>query len=202
MTLVVIYVDDIIITGNNNFEINKVKQHLDNTFSIKDLGRLNYFLGIEVLYTSDDLVLHQHKYTKELLTESKISHFKRVVTPLPLNLKLSALEGKLLSDPTPYRSLIGKLNYLTNTRPDLSYTVQTLSQFMQQPRDSHWHALQHTRNYVHSTCGQGIVLSGGKDIVLQAFSDSDWASSVDSRRSITGYILFLGKSSVSWKSKK
>ena len=153
MTFIAIYVDDIIITRNNNLEINKVKKHLDNTFSIKDLGRLNYFLGIEVSYTSDGLVLHQHKYTKGLLSESKINKFKRVVTPLPLHLKLSAHNGNLMPDPTPYRSLIGKLNYLTNTRPDLSYTVQTLNQFMQHPRESHWDALQHTLNYIHSTCG-------------------------------------------------
>lgn len=202
MTFIAIYVDDIIVTGNNPIEVTKVKEHLDSTFSIKDLGRLNYFLGIEVTYAKDGLVLHQHKYTRELLSESGITNFKRVVTPLPLHLKLSAHEGSLLPDATPYRSIIGKLNYLTNTRPDLSYTVQTLSQYMQQPRDSHWEALQHTLNYIHSTCGQGIILSADAHITLQAFSDSDWASCVDTRRSITGYILLLGKSPVSWKSKK
>lgn len=128
---------------------------------------------MEVKYTADGLVLHQHKFTKELLTESGFHNFKRVVTPLPAQLKLSASEGALLEDPTPYRSLVGKLNFLTNTRTDLAYTVQTLSQYMQNPREFHLKALKHTLNYVHSTCGQGISLSKSDKITLQAFSDSD-----------------------------
>lgn len=202
IAIIAVYVDDIIITGSNTFEINKLKKHLHDIFTIKDLGQLHYFLGIEVSYVKDALVLTQHKFTKELLKASGVSLFKSVVTPLPLNMKLSSLDGDLLVDPTLYRSLVGKLHFLTNTRPDLSYTVQSLSQFMQAPRTSHWKALMHTLNYVYTTCGQGIVLKGDSKLVLQAFSDSDWASCVDSRRSVTGYVLLLGNSPISWKSKK
>ena len=127
---------------------------------------------------------------------------KRLLTPLPTQLKLTASEGILLQDPTPYRSLVGKLNYLSNTRPDLSYTVQTLSQYIQSPRDSHWKALKHTLNYVYYTCGQGISLSSSDQITLQAFSDSDRASCPDFRRSIIDYILLQGKSPISRISKK
>ena len=153
-------------------------------------------------YTNDSIILHQNKFTKDLLLDSSFSNFKSVVTPLPVNLKLSTHKGTLFTNPTPYRSLVGKLNFLTHTRPDLSYTIQTLSQFMQSPRDSHWKALKHTLNYVHSTCGQGIILNGSNNLTFQAFFDSDWGSCIDSRRSVTGFILMLGKSPIAWRSKK
>lgn len=111
MTFLAIYVDDIIITSNDTNEINSIKTHLDKTFSIEDLGKLHYFLGIEVKYTTNGIILHQHKFTKEILSNSGFKPFKKVVTPLPVNLKLSAEIGKLLEDPTSYRSLVGKLNY-------------------------------------------------------------------------------------------
>ena len=100
------------------------------------------------------------------------------------------------------RTLVGKLNYLTNTRPALSYTVQTLSQYMHAPRTSHWSALQHTLRYLAGTATQGILLKASDKLKLQAFSDADWASCVDTRRSVTGYILLFGNSPITWKSKK
>lgn len=120
------------------------------------------------------IILAQHRFPKDLLAESGLQTFKKVVTPLPANLKLTASEGELLSNPTHYKSIIGKLNFLTNTRPDLAYNVQCLSQFMQHPRDSHWKALQHTLNYLHSTIDQGISLKSTPQLTLQAFSNSDW----------------------------
>lgn len=196
------YVDDILLTGNDYDEIQKLKSHLDQAFTIKDLGQLHYFLGIEVSYTNKGIVLTQHKYTKDLLAASGIQNLKKTVTPLPLNLKLRADEGTLVSDPSTYRTLIGKLNFLSNTRPDLAYTIQHLSQYMQQPQSTHWDALVHTLHYVNSTCGQGIVLQGNNKLTLQAFSDSDWGACCDSRRSVSGFVLLLGNSPIRWKSKK
>ncbi|XP_021726146.1 uncharacterized protein LOC110693297 [Chenopodium quinoa] len=172
-----IYMDDIILTGDGVDTISDLKFHLDKIFSIKDLGKLSFFLGIEVSYMPD-------------------------VTPLPQHQKLATDDGVLLSDVTLYRSLVGKLNFLTNTRPDLSYSVQTLSQFMQNPRTTHMEALQHTLRYVAHTTGQGILLKGSDALTLQALIDSDWASCSDSRKSISGYVLLLGSSPISWKSKK
>lgn len=99
-----------------------------------------------------------------MLGECKFSLTGRAVTPLPGHLKLTADDGELLDQPEVYRSLVGKLNFLTHTRPDLCYAVQSLSQFMQQPRTPHLHALQHTLRYVHHTIGQGIVLQGGDQL--------------------------------------
>lgn len=146
--------------------------------------------------------MSQANFTRELLQEANIDTTKSVVTPLPLNLKLRADEGELFSDPEKYRSLVGKLNFLTNTRPDLAFTVQHLSQFLQNPRVPHFQALNHTLQYVASTAGLGITLHATDQLVLQAFTDSDWGACQDSRRSISGYVMLLGKSPVSWKSMK
>lgn len=128
---------------------------------------------------------------------SLLSHLSS--SSLPLKVPYSVYP---LSDPTVYRSLVGKLNFLTHTRPDLSYSVQTLSQFMQRPTDLHLAALKHTLSYVNTTTGQGIILQGSTKLNLQAFSNSDWASCVDTRKSITDYLIMLGISPISWKSKK
>ena len=98
--------------------------------------------------------------------------------------------------------MVGKLNFLTNTRPDLSYTVQTLSQFLQQPRIPHLQALLHTLAYIQGSSSQGILLQGAQQLSLQAYSDSDWAACPSSRRSVTGYLILLGSYPLSWKSKK
>ena len=197
-----VYVDDLILTGTDDSLITDLKTHLHKAFGIKDLGRLNYFLGIEVSYISEGITLTQNKFTQDLLQASNMDAFKPAVTPLPQNLKLSSSEGVLLSNPLYYRRMVGKLNFLTHTRPDLAYFVQHLSQFMQQPRDTHLQALHHTICYVAHTAGQGILMKGADNLVLQAFSDSDWADCPDSRRSKSGYVLKLGNSPISWKSKK
>ena len=111
-------------------------------------------------------------------------------------------DGKLLDNHELYRSLVGKINYLTNTRPELSYTVQTLSQYMHAPRTSHFDALHHTLRSIATIVTQGILLKASDRLKLQAFSNADWASCKDSRRSITGYILLFGQSPMTWKSKK
>ena len=202
ITILAVYVDDIILTGNDVQTINGLKRHLDNVFSIKDLGRLSYFLGIEVGYLPEGITLTQKKFSKELLIEAGIGCDQHAVTPLPLNLKLKADEGQVYSDPSHYRSLVGKLNFLTHTRPDLAFTVQHLSQFLQEPREPHFNALVHVLKYVASTVGQGIMLKANEQLTLQAYSDSDWAACLNTRRSISGYVLLLGNSPISWKSKK
>lgn len=123
---------------------------------------------------------------------------KPAITPFPLNLKLSP-EGDLYANPDLYRCYVGKLNFLTNTRLVLAFTVQSLSQFMHSPRVSHVTTLTHTLRYVNHTAGQGILLRGTDKLTLQAFCDSDWAACPSTRRSITGYIILLGNSPISWK---
>ena len=118
-----VYVDDIIITGNDVQEFNFLKAFLDKVFTIKDLGALHSFLGIEVSYQEDGIVLTQQKFTRDLLLASSVKEFKKVVTPLPLITKLSSSDRVIFEDPILYRSLVGKLNFLSNTRPELRYII-------------------------------------------------------------------------------
>lgn len=197
-----VYVDDVILTGNDTVAIATLKQHLDDKFGIKDLGSLHYFLGIEITHTTHGIVLCQQKFARELLREFDIDTSHPTYTPLLVHLKLSSTNGELLTQPDIYRSLVGKLNYLTNTRLDLSYTVQTLNQYMHAPRTSHLSALHHTLRYIAGSITHGILLHAFNQLTLQAFSDADWASCIDTRHSITGYILLFGNSPITWKSKK
>ncbi|XP_057522453.1 uncharacterized mitochondrial protein AtMg00810-like [Amaranthus tricolor] len=194
ITIAAVYVDDILLTGNNHSIIQSLKAHLHHIFSIKDLGRLNYFLGFEVTYLNDGIVLSQQNFTTNLKLPLNL---KPIATPLPLNLKLQTNNSPLFHDPTHYGSLVGKLNFLTHTRPDFSYTIQALSQLMQNPIELHFQALTHTLNYVASTLGQGILLQSVDNLKLHAYSDSDWGACLDTRRSITGYVILFGNSLVS-----
>ncbi|KAJ9545430.1 hypothetical protein OSB04_025137 [Centaurea solstitialis] len=171
--IVVVYVDDIIITGDDEVGITELKQFLQSQFQISDLGRLRYFLGIE------------------LLPE----------------------DGDPMKDPERYRRLVGKLNYLTVTRPDISFTVSVLSQFMAAPYTGHWDAALRVLRYLKTTPGLGILYSDQGhcrvgafteegDGRISGFSDADWAGCPISRRSTTGYCVFVGGNLVSWKSKK
>ncbi|CAO2815837.1 unnamed protein product [Amaranthus hypochondriacus] len=202
ITIVAVYVDDIVVTGDAPDVISHLKDHLNKVFSIKDLGPLSFFLGLELTYSQNGIIVTQQKFSRELLRDSGIDDIVPHVTPLPLNHKLSSADSPLFSDPTLYRSLVGKLNFLTHTRPDLSFSVQALSQHMQRPTANHFTALKHTLGYLSHTLGQGILLSDCDNLVLQAYSDSDWGVCPDTRRSISGFVLLLGRSPVSWKSNK
>lgn len=201
-TIVAVYVDDILVTGSNPNETAVLKNHLHSTFGIKDLGQLHYFLGFEVTYLPEGISLSQRKFTQDLLLEIGFATAKGVATPLPLHCKLTPNEGELLQDPSYYKTIIGKLNFLTHSQPDLSFAVQILSHFMQTPRLAHLQALEHTLRYLKGTSGQGILLNASGPMRLQAFCDSDQASCPFSRRSVIGYMVLLGSSSINWKSKK
>jgi hypothetical protein len=111
-------------------------------FSIKDLGSLHYYLGIEVLRNTTGLTMSQRKYALDLLKHHESLDIKPVATPMDPIIKLNDTDGDLLPDPTLYRTIVGKLIYLTITRPDLSFAAQALSQFSHSPRTSHLKALQ------------------------------------------------------------
>jgi len=197
-----VYVDDIILTGDDEAEILELKQYLDHVFKIKDLGLVHYFLGIEVLQVEQGLLLTQRKFAKELLEEFGCQDLSPVTCPLDISCKLTTDGGDLLDNPSLYRKGVGKLNFLTNTRPDLAFAVQHLSQFMQAPKLPHYNALIHVLRYIQGQPDLGILLHRNADYTLQAYCDSDWAACPHTRRSVSGYVVFLGDSLISWKSKK
>nr|XP_016442248.1 PREDICTED: uncharacterized mitochondrial protein AtMg00810-like [Nicotiana tabacum] len=202
MVILIVYVDDIILTGTDEFEIASLKEFLNLQFKIKDLGSLNYFLGIEVLHTPSGVLLHQKKFIHDLLANFNSSDCSPVTCHPELNVKLKAREGDPLPNPETYRSFIGKLNFLTHTRPDLSFAVQHLSQFIQQPCFPHMKVALHLLRYLKGTSDFGLFFSNSPDLSLQAYCASDWGSCLDSRRSISGFYIFLGGSLIGWKSKK
>lgn len=183
----VVNVDDIILTSTDTHAILDLKAHLHSEFGIKDLGTLNYFLGIEVAYLRNGIFLSRKKFAHESLDACDFDLSKKATTHLPPHLKLNASYGGHLDVPELYRSLVGKLNFLISTCLDLAYDVQYLSQFMQTPRTSNLSALIHILRYVFNTIGQGILFCANEQIKLQAFSDSDCVA-VDSRKSVTGHI--------------
>nr|KYP71079.1 hypothetical protein KK1_010322 [Cajanus cajan] len=202
ITVLLVYVDDIVLSGNSLFEIQSVKNHLHAKFHIKDLGPLKYFLGLEVARSKTGLILNQRKYCLELLSESGMLDCKPSSTPADPCVKLHANQGTLISDPSPFRRLIGRLLYLTNTRPDIGFAVQQLSQFVSCPREPHMQQAMRILKYLKNAPGSGLFYPSNTPLKIQAFSDYDWATCATTRRSVTGYCVFLGKSLVTWKSKK
>ncbi|XP_022152743.1 uncharacterized protein LOC111020391 [Momordica charantia] len=199
--LLVVYVDDIVITGNDSSGILSLKSFLHSQFHTKDLGMLKYFLGIEVTRNKKGIFLSQRKYVLDLLTETGKLAAKPRSTPMIPNLQLT-MEGELLKDLEKYRRLVGKLNYLTVTRPDIAYPVSIMSQFMSSPTTDHWIALEHILCYLKDAPGRGLLYKDHGHLNIECFSDADWAGSKENRRSTSGYCVFVGGNLVSWKSKK
>lgn len=200
MLYLLVYVDDIILTGNSDALLPSFISRLRKEFAIKDLGRLNYFLGLEVTYTSNGLFLSQSKYAFDILTRADMVDCKPVSTPLATGESLHSI-GDLFNDPTLYRSLVGVLQYLTITRPDLAFSVNMVSQFLQQPTNEHFQAVKRLLRYVKGTLHFGISFNRG-DSSLVGYSDADWARCTETRRSTYGYSIFIGPNLVSWSAKK
>jgi histone deacetylase 1/2 len=201
-----VYVDDIIITGNNTPLLQSLIKQLNQAFSLKHLGSLDYFLGIEVHSLSNgSLLLTQSKYIRDLLTRTNMLESAPVATPMQSTCKLSKTGSPALSDPFMYRSVVGALQYATLTRPEISYSVNKVCQFMSHPLETHWVAVKRILRYLKGTIQQGLLLSPAtpnKVPSLHAFCDADWASDPDDRRSTSGAALYFGPNLISWWSRK
>nr|KYP42517.1 Copia protein [Cajanus cajan] len=199
---VLIYVDDLVIAGNDNKACCSFKSYLNRCFHMKDLEALKYFLGLELARGSEGIFVCQRRYTLDVLKECKMLDCKPSGFPMEQNHKLSIDTGELYANAPQYRRLVGRLIYLTITRPDITYVVHILSQFMQSPRQDHWDAAIRVLRYLKASPGQGLFLPKNSDLRLQGFCDSDWAACPTTRRSVTGYLMKLGPTPISWKMKK
>ena len=175
---------------------------LANKFSIKDMGLLNYFLGIETIRTSAGIHLMQRKYITNLLIKANMLHCKPVLTLLPTSLKLELTSGDPLADPHAYRRLVGSLQYLALTRPDISYAVNRLSKFMHRPTSEHMQAVNRVLKYLSGTLTHGNFLRKQTNQNLHAYSDTDLAGDTDDYVSTNVYIIYIGSQPISWSSKK
>ena len=158
---------------------------MQSDFALKDLGDLHYFLGIEVKSLEDGLLLSQRRYASEILTKAGMKNCKSIDTPLSTLEKLSIESGNKLGieDSSRYRSMVGALQYLTLTRPDLSFAVNKVCQFLHAPTTVHWSAVKRILRYVRGTCDTGLKIRRSKSMLVSAFSDTDWAGCIDDRRS-------------------
>jgi len=151
IVVIVIYVDDLNITGDSDVDISDLKKLLKQKFEMKDLGKLCYFLGIEVIHSFKGIWLLQRQYALNKLSEYGMTGCKPISIPLEQNVKLSADEGKLVEDTTMYRCIMGSLIYMTIIRPYLSYAVGVVSQFMQTPRKPHLDVMKRILRYIKHT---------------------------------------------------
>jgi histone deacetylase 1/2 len=199
-----VYVDDIILVSSSDSAADRLVAALSGDFAVKNLGHLHYFLGLEVAHGEAGLMLTQKKYSLDLLRRAGMLKCKAATTPMSSTDRLSALDGDPLSadDATEYRSIVGGLQYLTITRPDISYAVNRVCQYLHTPRDSHWTAVKRILRYICHTATYGLYLQYMPACVLSAFSDADWAGCPDDRRSTGGYAIFLGPNLIAWSARK
>lgn len=200
-----LYVDDILITGNNSDSITALIHCLHKQFALKDLGPLKYFLRIQISTLSNGgLHLSQRKYITDLLIRANMQNAKGMKTPMTSGLKLMSYRSTPIHNVQLCRSIVGALQYITITRPELAYSVNRVCQFMQNPLESHWIAVKRILRYLNGTLDTGLVLKPcqSSSLCLQGYCDADWASDIDDRRSTSGYCVFPGQNLISWQSKK
>ncbi|XP_068661887.1 uncharacterized mitochondrial protein AtMg00810-like [Aristolochia californica] len=197
-----LYVNNIIIMGNNPSLLDSFATKLHSEFATKNLRSLSYFLGLEATPTADGLFLSQLKYARDILARAQLLDSKPVHTPMVVSHHLSSV-GQLFSDPTLYRSLVGALQYLTIMRPDIAHVVNSVSQFLHSPTTDHFLAVKRILRYVKGTLHYGLSFrpfaSPGS---LVAYSDADYTGCPNTRCSTSGYSIYLGDNLVSWSAKK
>lgn len=194
--------NDIIITSSYLAPIEALQDFLNTHFKIKSLGDLRYFLGLEVARCKHSLEVYQRKYLLDIMSNFDLLSARPLSLPMDQNLHLSQTDGSLLPDTAPFCRLIGRLLYLTITRPDISFAVHTQSQFMQGPTILHLQAAHRVLQYIKQSLGQGLIFSSTSPVTLQGYCDSDWAACPNSRCSVTRFCILLGSSLISWRSKK
>jgi hypothetical protein len=199
--ILVLYVDDLFITGTERL-IEGCKRDLASEFDMKDIGLMHYFLGLELWQEEGHIFLGQGRYAVDILSRFNMGDCKPMSTPMITNWQKISTSASPLVNPTLYRQLIGSLMYLVNTRPDICFAVNTLSQFMVEPRQVHWAAAKHVLRYLQGTLDFGLEYVRGNGVRLAGYTDSDWAGSVSDRKSTSGCCFGLGLAAVSWFSRK
>jgi hypothetical protein len=199
--ILLLYVDDLFLIGEENL-ITDCKKKLATEFEMKDLGLMHYFLGLEVWQSPENIFLNQGKYAVEILKRLEMLECKSMNIPMEIKLKLLVDTSSKLVDATLYKQIIGSLMYLTNTRPDICFVLNTLSRYLVEPRRVHLVVAKYVMRYLKGTLDFGLYYNGDHDFRLVGYTNSVWARSVSDRKSTSGCCFSLGSPMTSWQSRK
>ncbi|CAH9132625.1 unnamed protein product [Cuscuta epithymum] len=200
--IVCLYVDDIIYFSSSQAMLDGFKSAMTKEFEMTDLGKLQYFLGLEIRQNSKGIFLCQKKYAMDLLKRFHMEKCEVAKTPMNTNEKLQKCDGTERADERFYRSMVGGLNYLTHSRPDIALSVSIVSRYMHSPTKQHLGAAKRILKYISGTLEYGIQYSSVREFKLRGYTDSDWAGCVDDRKSTSGSVFDLGSGAITWSSKK
>ena len=204
--MIAVYVDDIILAGRSDKRMKEVKDAIASKFTVKDLGELHHFLGVQVIQNKDSnsIWIGQETYARELIKKFKMEESNAVSTPIQLGSNLvTAVEEDDMFDQEIYQSAVDSLLYLsTRTRPDISYAVSSVAPFTSKPTKQHWTAVKRIFRYLTGTISLGLLYSKDKEKECTGYSDADWAGDVNDRKSTSGYVFKLSGAAISWRSKK
>lgn len=201
VTTLIIYVDDMIITRANEEEISKLQELLGPKFEMKNLGGLKYFLGAKVARSSQGLFLSQRKYVLDLLSKVGMIGCKPADTPIVQNHNLGVFPDQVPTNKERYQRLVGKLIYLSHTRPDIAYAVSIVSKFMHNRSEEHMSMVIRILRYLKSSPGRGLMFSKNNHLSVDG-TYADWAGTMFDRKSTSKYFTFVGGNLVTWRSKK
>lgn len=199
---VCLYVDDLIVTGNDEAMFKVFKQSMMTEFEMTDLGKMKYFLGIEVLQKLDGVFIGQQKYTQEVLDRFKMDQCNPVHNLVVPGSKLSRDENGVKVDSTLFKQIVGSLVYLTATRPDIMFCTSLISRYMENPTEMHLQATKRILRYIKGTIGFGVLYKKEGNQELLGYTNSDYAGDQNDRKSTSGYVFLMSSGAVSWSSKK
>jgi hypothetical protein len=202
LAYLLLYINDIIITASSSELLHSITARLRLEFAMTDLGEISYFLGISVTRSAVGLHLSQRQYAVDPLKCAGMAKCHATTTPVDTRAKLSATAGALVSDLSDYHSIVDALQYLTLTRPDLSYAVQQVCLYRHAPREPHLALVKRILRYIKGTLDFGLHIGVFGPCSITAYSDADWAGCPDTRRSTSGFCVFLGDNLISWSSKR
>ena len=195
-TILLLYIDDLIITGNDTKNIKNLKSKLHEDFEMTDLGAASHYLGIEIHRQEEGIFIHQQGYIQKLLQKFNLENCNLVKLSIDLSTILQKEMGTGKTDPAIYCSLVGSLLYLTHTRPDISYAISCVSRFMQEPETAHFLAAKMILRYLKGTSNYGTLFKSTAGGVYHTYADVDWGRDPDTRRSVSGILHKFGDSMI------